>query len=210
MHLDTTVLPRALLERARGTARQAFCHAFRDTSFLVVCVEDPMGELSRGLESADTMTGSPLAPTRGALAYGTVVSSRKDLLEEALRESARPPFHAPRLRAILAKTAHFVVPLRKRAVAGKPFADRISVGRAHNNDVVLRHASVSKFHAWFECDDEQSFYVGDAHSRNKTLVNGGAVGSEMVQVASGDDVCFGDVKAMICPPDIFWDALAET
>jgi pSer/pThr/pTyr-binding forkhead associated (FHA) protein len=87
--------------------------------------------------------------------------------------------------------------------------DRISVGRAHNNDIVLRHSSVSKFHAWLECDEGRVFYVGDAKSKNGTKVNGEAVAGELHRLAAGDEIRFGQVVTTICPPDLFWDVVAE-
>ena len=38
-----------------------------------------------------------------------------------------------------------VIPLEKRG--GNPFANMITIGRARNNDVVLKASEVSKFHA---------------------------------------------------------------
>ncbi len=38
--------------------------------------------------------------------------------------------------------------------ARNPWVERISVGRARNNDIVLPHKSVSKLHAHFTKDDQ--------------------------------------------------------
>ncbi len=49
--------------------------------------------------------------------------------------------------------ATHVIALEKRDDASGPFPSRVSIGRARNADIVLRHESVSKFHAWFERDE---------------------------------------------------------
>src|SRR4051794_10640808 len=55
--------------------------------------------------------------------------------------------------------------LRIVKTARNPWADRISIGRAANNDLVIRHASVSKLHAHLRVDGAR-VYVADAGSRN--------------------------------------------
>jgi hypothetical protein len=64
-----------------------------------------------------------------------------------------------------------------------PWLGRISVGRAANNDVVIRHSSVSKLHAHFTSDARlsqagdapMSVRITDVGSRNGTYLNGQAL-----------------------------------
>ena len=63
-------------------------------------------------------------------------------------------------------------PLRKNPK--NPWKDRIIIGRATNNDVVLRHTSVSKVHARATCRDGRWSLV-DAKSTNGTSVDGVAL-----------------------------------
>ena len=72
------------------------------------------------------------------------------------------------------KQPYFAVPVRKRDDSDALFMGRISIGRARNKDIVLRHSSVSKFHAWFEADDSENLHLCDAGSTNLTHVNGQA------------------------------------
>jgi pSer/pThr/pTyr-binding forkhead associated (FHA) protein len=86
--------------------------------------------------------------------------------------------------------------------------DRISVGRARNKDIVLRHQSVSKFHCWFEVDDAGAFYVTDAGSKNATKVNANSLKArERTRVEPGDVIRFGSVEAIMCAPRVLWAAL---
>jgi FHA domain-containing protein len=60
-------------------------------------------------------------------------------------------------------------PLKKRITS--PFADRISIGRASNVDVVIRSRVVSKLHAHFVLDGEGAPTVTDLDSHNGTFIN---------------------------------------
>ena len=94
---------------------------------------------------------------------------------------------------------HFIVALGKRADAARVFSERVTLGRARNSDVVLRHESVSKFHAWFARDEQNAYFVADASSRNGTWRNGVVLsGAETARLASGDLLRFGSVEATYC------------
>jgi pSer/pThr/pTyr-binding forkhead associated (FHA) protein len=56
------------------------------------------------------------------------------------------------------------------------FQRRVTVGRTSNNDLPVEDASVSRFHAWFQRQDEGApWCVVDAGSKNGTRVNGKAL-----------------------------------
>jgi hypothetical protein len=81
---------------------------------------------------------------------------------------------------------------------------RISVGRAGNNDLVLRHASVSKLHAHFlvrsitrNGQAGEELVLCDVGSANGTLVNGVSLAEgedQAVVLTVGARILFGEVQ----------------
>ncbi len=79
-----------------------------------------------------------------------------------------------------------------------PWRNRVSVGRARNNDVVLVDGSVSKLHAHFTIGPEGRLSLQDASSRNGTTVRGRKLESgEAVPVAPGDEIAFGRLETVL-------------
>lgn len=75
---------------------------------------------------------------------------------------------------------------------GNPWPERISVGRAKNNDIVLSDNSVSKLHGHFVDAGEGELALIDAGSRNGSKVGQDALTpSQPRVVASGESVTFG-------------------
>jgi hypothetical protein len=122
---------------------------------------------------------------------------------------AQPVETEMRLIQVLTQDRHCVVPLRKRFTAEALNPNRISVGRAPQKDIVLRHQSVSKFHAWFELDEAGTFFVTDAGSKNATWLNGMPIVSPTAAVRAGDTLRFGTVDATLCSPRALWRVLAS-
>ena len=62
-----------------------------------------------------------------------------------------------------------VYPLAKKA--GASFPDRITIGRTHNNDVVIADSSVSRLHAYVRREGA-GWVVADAGSKNGSSLRG--------------------------------------
>ena len=108
------------------------------------------------------------------------------------------PMFAGKPALLLNEDAHRyrVFPLVKAVNA--PWPERISVGRARNNDVVLRDNSISKLHALFMLNDGPHVSVVDAGSRNGTRVNGKTIPQgEKAQVRINDRVLLGTVSLLL-------------
>ncbi|MBN2498480.1 MAG: FHA domain-containing protein [Deltaproteobacteria bacterium] len=71
------------------------------------------------------------------------------------------------------------------------FDSKIMVGRARNNDIVIRAPKISKLHSAFIPDGQGGYALVDMGSRNGTIVNGKRLGrKEQAQLASGDIILF--------------------
>jgi FHA domain len=88
-----------------------------------------------------------------------------------------------------------VLPVAK--AANNPYADRISVGRARNCDIVIREPSISKLHAVVRVDGETMAIV-DIGSQNGTYLNGRRLSTnEAAPLACGDEIVLGNVRARL-------------
>jgi hypothetical protein len=177
--------------------------AFVDAPLLLLRLDKGSEELAQALRDAASPKGARLEPTLG---FQTHNDARADA---AMHSQRSPAFNAGQVALRLVRGPNFAIPVRKRPGAGKAFTERVSVGRARNNDVVLRHESISKFHAWFRRDEEGHFYVGDAASRNGTRVNGELLGAPRLLVP-GDEISFGTLEALFCPAEVLWEAIHGT
>ncbi len=98
-----------------------------------------------------------------------------------------------------------VLEVGKRGDLDAAFPDRISVGRAANKDIVLRHTSVSKFHAWFGVDETVALYVVDAGSTNHTLVGGRLLTPRTPEpVSTGTEIRFGSIDTLVMDAATLW------
>jgi pSer/pThr/pTyr-binding forkhead associated (FHA) protein len=104
-----------------------------------------------------------------------------------------------------------IYPVRKSG--SNPWSDRVLVGRAVNNDIVLRNDRISKLHAYFELHGRETTRVAwrlyDARSANGTRVDGVTVppGEEGIEVRGGQVVQFGTVSTQILDSGALYDAI---
>jgi hypothetical protein len=83
-----------------------------------------------------------------------------------------------------------VFPLVKKE--GVAFADKITVGRTQNNDLVVRDPLVSKLHGFFTMSDGSQVTFTDGGSSNGTLLNENSLTHfEAAPLVSGDKIVFG-------------------
>lgn len=98
-----------------------------------------------------------------------------------------------------------VLPVSKREGANA-FGMMITIGRAANNDLVIEHQKVSKFHAYFR-KAESGWRVCDANSRNGTQVGELTLepGQEGHEVRSGQRVMLGKAVELVflSPADLY-------
>jgi hypothetical protein len=109
-------------------------------------------------------------------------------------------------RALLAAGAerYRVFALIKQA--SNPWPERISLGRARNNDVVLPDNSVSKLHAHYTKDKDDRMFIIDAGSRNGTVVNGKRLASnERAEVKFEDTIIIGVLQLVLVTSGMVYD-----
>lgn len=98
-----------------------------------------------------------------------------------------------------------ILPVRKRADANA-FGMMITIGRATNNDLVIEHQKISKFHAYFR-QVGSDWRICDANSRNGTQVGETDVepGQEGLPVYSGSRVRLGKAVSLVflAPADLY-------
>jgi len=129
-------------------------HALTVADFRAVCGGLDLTEFRRRFPHPFFIQISSLSDDESELPFGTIV-----------RPSSRPADQAD-LGVCL------VHPVVKRP--GGNFAKMILIGRADNNDLVLRQPHVSKFHAYFHQRDD-IWQLTDARSSNGTEVDGRAL-----------------------------------
>src|SRR5580700_2370489 len=182
--------PRALVEDAATLDLMDFLTRYGDAQLLLVRIPEGDTELEIGLSAAEpnTDTGRP-----GPLPFHTGLQAPPRTWRSERVRNEEPIA----LRQLIEDAAYFAVPVRKRGDSEALFMGRISIGRARNKDIVLRHSSVSKFHAWFEVDESENLHVSDAGSSNLTHVNGQPIEPRArIAVQPGDLHRFGATETI--------------
>jgi hypothetical protein len=198
------LLPNAIARRAETLSLDDFCISQGKTYFLLVRLDELAGDLRAGLSAPPGPKKANGKPSPNALGFRT---AQAEVLVARPRTRTTRDFEVSELRIWLSRASNYAVTLDKRAEDGT-YADRVSLGRAGNNDVVLRHASVSKFHAWFERDEKGLWSLADAQSRNGTRINDDKCAPRTrTTVNPGDLLRFGSVEATVCTPEALWKAI---
>src|SRR5215471_7013178 len=200
---SANLIPAELTETALTRDLNGFLTLYGDTLVLLVRLGPGDQELASGLGATAVRggAGTPVKPSVGSMEFHTVLQSSFARTPRAGAEEKRSELNAAALAAQLEQASHFAVPLRKRSNADTAYMERISIGRALNKDIVLRHASVSQFHGWFEVDEMGGLHVADAGSKNSTRVNGKQLNPrELTRVGPGDAIRFGSVEALLFSP----------
>ena len=187
--------PGSLVKEIVEQKLRLFLAVYSEITFLLVRLNDQSGELLAGL-SAASAAGKPGAggARSDGIGFYTVQQSQMDSSRSRRSISIRPMPDMKLIKRRISIAPHFVVELRKREKDAS-YMNRVSVGRARNQDVVLRHASVSKSHAWFETSETGGLYVADAGSKNGTWVNGARCEAPTT-LKDGDEVVFGTVRTV--------------
>jgi hypothetical protein len=213
--------PRELVLQAAKQPLDLFLSGCESSYLLLVMLDELNSELATGLLAVEASRGSE----GDGLAFRTVVRDLDATLlgERAVQSGTQSGAKARPMQPLspsagasgqpidripqeLLRVPVHVLPIQKRAEGS--FLQHVSIGRARNHDIVLRHRSVSKFHAWFEIHEGGRLLVKDSESRNHTFVDGQQVANR-VEVQPGQTVRFGSVDCRVCTPSSLWNALHQ-
>jgi hypothetical protein len=112
------------------------------------------------------------------------------------------------VRLLMVDPSRFgIYPLSKSG--SNPWSDRVLVGRASNNDIVLRNDRISKLHAYFQCGARGIWRLYDAKSANGTRVDGVPIpaGEDGLEIHSGQLLMFGTVATEVVDSATLYDSL---
>lgn len=203
------LIPARLVTEIRAP-ESYFVGRYGDALLLLIKLQPAVDQLERGLLSSDVIEGEKVAPSVRAMAFDTAINADVEDIRATLADAGSMPpsiVRSERLRWLIRSDRFYVTALRKRTLEDT-FRDRVSVGRAANKDLVLRHPNVSKLHAWFELDDNGGVYVADAESSNGTWLNHQRLPArELTPLSAGQHVRFGSVEAIVCSAGALWHAV---
>jgi hypothetical protein len=190
-----------------AATEERFLARYGDTQLLLIKLQPGLDALELGLSTLQRTAVQRVQPSIRVMGFETVVLNEEQIMTLSSDDPAQYGVRVERLRWLLRNDRYFVMPLRKRT-DDATFLDRVSIGRATNKDIVLRHPSVSKFHAWFEMDEHGSVYVADADSTNGSMLGGKKLPPrELIRVTPGEHIRFGSIDCVAADPGEFWRAI---
>lgn len=206
VNLAKALVPDEIVRAVSTRGQTTFSAEFADTLLLLLRVEGAE-EVLTGLRTAAGEGSQAGLPAR-RLDFHTESLDKHEAAALMAAAKRTAVDRALLVRQELERGKHYALPLRKRQSADRISLDRVTVGRATNNDIVLRDASVSKLHAWFSLHEEREFSVADAGSTNHTAVNGNRLEPRKLRhLVECDRVEFGGVSGIVCFAETLWSAI---
>jgi hypothetical protein len=200
-----TLEPEDLVRAAGRLSELVFAQEYGKVPWLLVRLARGDDELAAALRALEARA-APATPS-GQMGFHTeVVSEAPIRIGRDGAQGTGPDWG--RLLQGLGDERYHVLPVQKRTDVDAVFEDRISIGRALNKDIVFRHASISKFHAYFQLGTANRCALADVGSKNGTIVNGSrAKPKEAVEVVSGDHIVFGSISTIVLDARTLWRVL---
>ena len=157
------------------------------------------------------LLGGPVEAEDGDISYRTDVLSASEL-SRLVSQSRKKISVEPLISIPERELEHrFLYEIRKKPT--NAFSGWITVGRAVNNDIVLRFPAISKLHARFEVEttpfgEPLGYRLIDNQSTGKTAINGTILDSnQAMSVSIGDTIIFGNIRCTVTDASLLWESL---
>ncbi|GIW22686.1 MAG: hypothetical protein KatS3mg068_1693 [Candidatus Sericytochromatia bacterium] len=87
---------------------------------------------------------------------------------------------------------------------------KITIGRASIHDIIIKKRTISKFHAYFQIDESNNYYLVDNNSTNGTKVNDKEISSNnFILIKDSDKITFSNISFVFYNPNTLYDILKD-
>lgn len=194
------LLPKALVADMVEKRFAEFTAQFGTSMLLLVSVNNPSSPLIPPLEKVVRAQ-----PRRKRAPMDILTTTEIPLMDSSARNDLTGPGRVE-LLARLDSSYWFVLPLVKRQATGDESI--LTLGRADDCDIILKHASVSAHHAQIRSHEDGSLEVRDLQSTNGTVVNGRKLPPNGVHwLQPMDHLQLGSVATFTCLPNVLRSVL---
>jgi FHA domain-containing protein len=202
--------PADVVRAAMRLAESAFVDEYGDAPWLAIHLpasEEGMAAALLAAHQPDTGTRKALQPIEFHTQMASVAASNTPVAKKISTVGAASELTLGSITKVLGERCYLSAVRRRRE---GPLGNRVSIGRAMNQDIVLRHASISKFHAYLQSTEDDVWTVSDGGSKNGTSVNGVRLGKEPRPLANGERLTFGSIDAVFIDTPTVWRLLRAT
>ncbi|MEY2936675.1 MAG: hypothetical protein RL033_7424 [Pseudomonadota bacterium] len=193
--------PPQLVRASVYLTEQSFSQAYGATPILAIGVPPGQDAIAAGLELV--LGGAGMEAAAKDLGRDLHTS----VMEQRAAKGSPAQVDLPSLARRLASGHRHLVRVAKRPSSTAGFANRVSLGRALSADIILRHSSISKFHAFIGAEDGV-WHLVDGESKNGTLLNGARLaGRQREALTIGDQIAFGTIDSLFLDAGTLWRVL---
>jgi hypothetical protein len=196
--------PPQLVRASVYLTEPAFAQAYGSAPLLAIGVPPGHDSVAAGL---DFMVGGAgmeaAAKDLGRLDLHTSLVER----EPATTPSVAPTLDLQSVVQRLATGHRHLAWVTRRPTTTASRGNRVSLGRALSADIILRHSSISKFHAYVG-EEDGVWHLVDAESKNGTSLNGLRLAPRRREALKvGDQIAFGSIEALFMDARTLWRVL---
>jgi hypothetical protein len=202
--------PADVVRAAARLAESPFVDEYGDAPWLAIHLpagEEGMAAALLAAHEPDRATSKALQPIEFHTQMASGATTKAPGAKKASTVGAGSEIALGDITRVLGERCYIAAVRRRRA---GPLGNRVSIGRAMNQDIVLRHSTISKFHAYLQGSDDDVWTVSDGGSKNGTSVNGARLGQEPRPLANGERLTFGSIDAVFIDARTVWRLLRAT